>query len=581
MSDLITRIHADIDKDPYYKDNFANDGEKFLAWYLRNIYQRTAVEARQDITDGLNDKEIDALIVDDDKRKIFIFQGKFFTTTSVDGGPIQEILTAWLRIQDLPSLQAAANEKLRPKLEAVAEALKEDYEVVFELVTTGSLTDAAKGDLDTFQNQIADFEHPESSITLVDSATIKARWEEALTQELPKLKHTFTLQAGQYLAVEIGGVKTVLAAVSLAECVKIPGIADGRLFRKNVRQSLGLSNKVNKGLKQTIQSETPQYFFLFHNGITALCETLTLDGTRHELLLDGMSVVNGCQSLSTIRACSEKAKIATNAYVLFRFYEIPQKDLADKISIYTNSQSAVKARDLRSNDKRVIAIKRAYEARYPQGFFIAKRGEQRPADKSADQTVDIVDLARTLAAWHLRMPIIAGNENRLFDKHFEQLFRPDYAPEDIDALNRWSRKIDKLWDASTLNLNDQLIATPSQAKYQLLYAVQLSFCAASKQLDKIPAPSATLAAFNASADAIVTNAAIGFENAFQSAVQEYAAANKVFSPQNWLKSKDSLTKIQASVSMLINMLQNMPGGAALKTTLTLKPELFGLRWSSE
>ena len=64
-------------------------------------------------------------------------------------------------------------------------------------------------------------------------------------------------------------------------------------------------------------------------------------------------------------------------------------------------------------------------------------------------------------------------------------------------------------------------------------------------------------------------------------MQEYAGTNKVFSPQNWLKSKDSLTKVAACVSMLINMLQNMPGGAALKTTLTLKPELFGLRWSSE
>ena len=581
MSDLINRIRADIDKDPYYKDNFANDGERFLAWYLRNIYQRTAVEARQDITDGQNDKEIDAVIVDDEKRKVFIFQGKFFTETTVDGGPIQEILTAWLRIQDVPSLQEAANEKLRPKLEAVAEALKDEYEVVFELVTTGSLTEAARTDLESFQNQIGEFEHPECSITLVDSAAIKARWDEALAQELPKLKHTFNLQSGRYLAVEIGGVKTVLAAVPLSECVKIPGIADGRLFRKNVRQSLGLSNKVNKGLKQTIQGETPQYFFLFHNGITALCEKLIIDETKHELTLDGMSVVNGCQSLTTIRACSEKAKNAASSHVLFRFYEIPQKDLADKISIYTNSQSAVKARDLRSNDKRVIAIKRAYEARYPNGCFIAKRGELRPADKAQDQTVDIVELARTLAAWHLRMPIIAGNENRLFDKHFEQLFRPDYSPEDIDALNRWSRKIDDLWDASTLNLNDQLIATPSQAKYQLLYAVQLSFCAASKQLDKVPAPSATVSAFITSADAIVTNAAVGFENAFQSAVQEYAASGKVFSPQNWLKSKDSLTKIQASVSMLINMLQNMPGGAALKATLTLKPEIFGLRWSSE
>jgi hypothetical protein len=579
--ELLTRIQTDIETHPYYKENFANDGERFLAWYLRNIYQRTAIEAREDITDGQNDKEIDAVIVDDEKRKVFIFQGKFFTTTSVDGGPIQEILAAWLRIQDLPSLQEAANEKLRPKLEAIGEALKDDYEVIFELVTTGSLTAAALSDWEAFQNQISEFEHPESSITLVDSATIKARWDEALAQELPKLNHTFSLNGGRYLSMEIGGVKTVLAAVPLSECVKIPGVGDGRLFRKNVRQSLGLSNKVNKGLKQTIQGDTPQYFFLFHNGITALCEKMTIDEAKHELVLDGMSVVNGCQSLTTIRACSEKVKGATDSQVLFRFYEIPQKDLADKISIYTNSQSAVKARDLRSNDKRVIAIKRNYEARYPQGVFIAKRGEQRPADKALDQTVDIVDLARSLAAWHLRLPTIAGNENRLFDKHFEQLFRPDYAAEDIDALNRWSRKIDELWNSGTLNLNDQLLATRAQAKHQLLYAVQLSFCAASKQLDKIPAPSATLPAFTASADAIVTNAAVGFENAFQSAVEEYKANTKVFSPQNWLKSKDSLTKIQASISMLINMLQNMPGGAVLKQTLTLKPELFGLRWSSD
>ena len=581
MSELVSRIQADIDKDQYYKDNFANDGERFLAWYLRNIHQRTAVEARQDITDGQDDKEFDAVIVDDEKRKVFIFQGKFFTTTSVDGGPIQEILSAWLRIQDIPSLQEAANQKLRPKLEAVAEALKDEYEVVFELVTTGVLTDAARGDLESFQNKITEFEHPESSITLVDAATIKARWDESLAQELPKLKHTFALEPGRYLAVEIGGVKTVLAAVPLSECVKIPGISDGRLFRKNVRQSLGLTNKVNKGLKQTIQGDTPQYFFLFHNGITALCEKLIIDDKKHELVLDGMSVVNGCQSLTTILASSEKAKNAVNSYVLFRFYEIPQKDLADKISIYTNSQSAVKARDLRSNDKRVIALKRAYQARYPQGFFIAKRGEQRPADKLKEQTVDMVELARSLAAWHLRMPIIAGNENRLFDKHFEQLFRADYPVEDIAALNRWSAKIDELWDASKLNLNEQLIATPSQAKYELLYAVQLSFCAASKQLDKVPAPSATMDAFATSAESIVANAAVGFENAFQSAVQEYAASNRVFSPQNWLKSKDSLTKIQASTSMLINMLQNMPGGPALKATLSLKPELFGLRWSSE
>jgi hypothetical protein len=69
--------------------------------------------------------------------------------------------------------------------------------------------------------------------------------------------------------------------------------------------------------------------------------------------------------------------------------------------------------------------------------------------------------------------------------------------------------------------------------------------------------------------------------ALQEVGAAYATNNKVFSPQNWLKSKDSLTKIQACISMLINMVQNMPGGPELKASLTLKPELFGLRWSSD
>ncbi|WP_202396238.1 AIPR family protein, partial [Stappia sediminis] len=85
-------------------------------------------------------------------------------------------------------------------------------------------------------------------------------------------------------------------------------------------------------------------FFFFHNGVTALCNKMSLDGDT--LSLWGLSIVNGCQSLNTILSCSETFKKVDDAFILFRFYEIPQRGRADKISIYTNSQSAVKARDL-------------------------------------------------------------------------------------------------------------------------------------------------------------------------------------------------------------------------------------------
>lgn len=98
MHELLNRIKRDIEADNYYSQNFSNDGERFLAWYLRNVYLRTPVQARDDITDGAEDKEIDAVLVDDEKRQVIVIQGKFYSTTAVDHEPIHEVLAAWLHM---------------------------------------------------------------------------------------------------------------------------------------------------------------------------------------------------------------------------------------------------------------------------------------------------------------------------------------------------------------------------------------------------------------------------------------------------------------------------------------------------
>jgi hypothetical protein len=580
MSQILEQIHHDIQQDNYYLENFSNEGERFLAWYLRNVYLRTKIQARDDITDGAGDKGIDAIIVDDEQRRVIIIQGKFYAG-GVDHQPLQEILGAWMQIQDLAALQENTNPKLKVKLAAVSEALQQDdYEVVFELVTTGILTNSASVDLVVFSDAIAEYEHPVVSLTLVDESALAARWEEALDKNLPELSHTLTLESGRFLAMDVAGYKTVFAALPLADCLQLPGIGNGLLFRKNVRQSLGLTNKVNKGLKQTITGENPQYFMLYHNGITALCRKMSLDPQSNQLRVDGLSVVNGCQSLTTILACSEKVKSAQGAYILFRFYEIPQTDVADKISVNTNSQSAVKPRDLRANDKHVTALKRAYENMYPDGYLLVKRGEERPADRDAQKTIDIVQLAKCLMTWHAQRPNIAYNENKLFDKYFDLLFRQDYSPEDVLALNIWFQRIEKRWAAGDLDLDQALLAAPSYSKFHLLFAVQACFCAASNQNDKVPVPAATNKPF-ADPNAVINVAATCYNSALGIAISEYQDKGKIFSPQNWLKAKDSIVKIQTAVKMYLGMAANLPGGVELKKTLTIPADKFTLRWSAE
>ena len=389
-------IKKEIGSD-YYLNNYQNDGQRFVVWYLRNIHNLDTVEAKECLTDGAGDKQIDAVYIDDQASTIYIIQGKYYSGPSVDAEPVREVLSAWMQIKDLDHLQEGANNKLKVKITEIANALSDDYEIVFELVTTSRLTPSALKDFEAYNNQFSDDETLSASMVLVDDDALQFRYDEALNKLRPYINHNFTIDSEKYMEISIGGTKAVIAAIPLKECIKIPGIKDGSLFRKNVRQSLGTNNKVNKGIARTIR-KNPEDFFFFHNGITAICSNLTVDGNT--LSTRELNVVNGCQSLSTIYNCSEAVKKSDDAYIMFRFYEITDNDTADKISTSTNSQSAVKARDLRSNDKNVLMMKKSYEQRYPDGYFITKRGEiVNTAKYNTNHIINLTDLGKQLITW--------------------------------------------------------------------------------------------------------------------------------------------------------------------------------------
>jgi hypothetical protein len=444
---MYERIREEIKQD-YYQQNFPNEGQRFVAWYLRNIHLKDMNETKDCITDGADDKQIDALVIDDEKSTVFVIQGKFIGADKVDAEPLREVLSSWIQMKDLVKLQEGANLRLKRKLSEVSIALEDDYDVAFELITTGVLSKSAQHDLGVFQEQLAEADDLPATINLVDTEELRRRYDLALDRENPSIHHTITLEQNRYIRMEISGTQAVLAAVHLKECLSIPGIKDGTLFQKNVRQSLGLNNAVNKGIKSTIYGEKYKDFFFFHNGITAICNRMTADG-ENTLVVHGLSVVNGCQSLNTILSCSERVKEIEDAYIMFRFYEIPQRDRADRISVCTNSQSAVKPRDLRSNDKSVLTLKKAFEQQFPQGYLVTKRGEQPPAEKDKRFVLDFSDLGKYLMSWHSQRPNIAYSENKIFDKYFDQLFRrsEQYKPTNAQALNTWMQEILNGWVA--------------------------------------------------------------------------------------------------------------------------------------
>ena len=410
----------------------------------------------------------------------------------------------------------------------------------------------------------------------------------ALERENPLLSHKLELENGKYMVMQVGGTNCVVAALPLKECIKLPGIKDGTLFQKNVRQSLGLSNRVNKGIKATIYGTDSGDFFFRHNGITAICKGAEIaDGT---LTVKGISVVNGCQSLNTILSCSERIKELNDAYVMFRFYEIPERERADRISICTNSQSAVKPRDLRSNDRRVLAIKRTYEQKYPNGYFVTKRGEEAPADRDKTVVVDLLELGKYMMSWHSQRPNVAYSENKIFDKHFEQLFKRnrEYPPENLHALHQWMQEIWKRWKKENpLSLNESLLAMRAYAPYHHLYAVSLFFCQVNGMGQAVPNPAVTYDKASAAnlVGQLVDSAGTCLNSALEAAANEPQPANRVFSPQNWIKTKTCLAGIRQAIGQYFNMLPAMPGASELnqklRTALKMENEQFEDRWAAD
>lgn len=582
---MYSKIKQEITQE-YYLKNYPNEGQRFIAWYLRNVHNLDAFEAKACITDGAGDKQIDAIYIDDQTSTIYIIQGKFYGGDTVDAEPLREVLSSWIQIRNLSLLQDSANDKLKVKINEMSTALDDDYEICFELITTSELTEAAKKDLASFQKTLSESETLSANLVLVDRETLQARYDEALNKNRPYINYEFSLEAGKYMEMSIGATKAVIAAIPIRECIKIPGIKDGTLFRKNVRQSLGTGNKVNKGIARTLRNDPEEFFFL-HNGITAICSSIKINDVT--MSVKELNVVNGCQSLSTIFSCSESVRNVSDAYVMFRFYEISNPERADDISTSTNSQSAVKARDLRSNDKYVLALKKSYEQRYTDGYFVTKRGEiADPVRYNTAHIADLTSLGKQLIAWHSQRPTISYSESKIFDKYFDQLFHREYKPENVQALREmYNAVFDKWTSDNPLGLNEALLAMKAYVPYHHLYAISVLFCEINKTQDLVPNPAIALEKMNASGllETVIEIAGQCLNMAFEIAIEDAQQNNRVLSPQNWSKAKASLRDIRSAVKQYLMSARMLPGGKdvidRLNKGLQMTNDDFESRWSAD
>ena len=106
--------------------------------------------------------------------------------------------------------------------------------------------------------------------------------------------------------------------------------------------------------------------------------------------------------------------------------------------------------------------------------------------RTASQMVQVIN---RLIAWHSQRPTISYSETKIFDKYFDQIFRKEYAPEKVQALNELSKCVSAKWiNDNPMGLNESLLAMKAYAPHHHLFTISMFFCEVNKMPESVPNP---------------------------------------------------------------------------------------------
>lgn len=349
--------------------------QAFGLWFLRMYFQNPQ---NVYVSDGAHDGKVDIFFTTDDGRTVthHILNTKY-TREYNKQAPAQfyeEVLTFWQVFENKEGRDRFLEKSVKPELRPHYRKLFEAYD-----------REAAKLVF------VTNYRRNDDRSSLIENARVETFHLDDLVQHIiddidgamprtPRLTLT--------------GINTVLAAherdsevptsiifAKLTDFIKYMQTDPyDLLFMRNVRVAINPSQSVvNKAIRDTFANH-PEQFAYSNNGITVLCEKHThFQGTK-ELVLENPRVVNGSQTLHSIRDVSNPSP---KARVMVRIIEIPiptsgdlesrtqrRKEVINRIAIRSNQQNPIKKWDLVSNDDFQMTLYRFFRQR---GYFYERR----------------------------------------------------------------------------------------------------------------------------------------------------------------------------------------------------------------
>ncbi|WP_196592473.1 AIPR family protein [Pectinatus frisingensis] len=326
------------------KNEYNNNSIAFAHWYLQRYYKLNEQQIAEDIIDGDGDLGIDAVILNEEDNALAVLQFKFPSKKENNNNEISQgdILKTWngfTTLIDNEMTYSGSNLKFRDFKEQLKNAEITNFKIYFVSYNKGIV--ANKDVIETLAEKFRNNTGSTLDIVYHDRDMISNIYEKLNRKNNIKITLTYKQMSSAY-NIDKRAIGSYVGFVNGVDLVKAISNNMATIFDENIRLFEYGSN-INVGISRTATStDQANMFYFYNNGIVFICDKASNSPAANKIILEGASVVNGCQTLNVLYNAKQKGNLNQAVYVLVRIIEISSYNERMKITEYLNSQTHIK-----------------------------------------------------------------------------------------------------------------------------------------------------------------------------------------------------------------------------------------------
>lgn len=321
------------------------------AFVLTKVAGLSDEDAAASVTDGSDDNGIDAIAyVDSESPRLYVVQSKW-SDTGTRAASMEDMIKFQKGLADLVSMNwERFNGKVKDRAAELDDILLNTnlrIEVIFASMGTPAVADNVRGHMDDYfatlnvPTEVATFSYANQGFIY-----------KLLVDENQSSQIDLTVELSDWGRME-GPPEAVYGHVSGTEVAGWLRDHGDFLLSRNVRVVLP-NSEVNNSVLETVL-DSPENFWYFNNGVTALCESIDKapaggpERRQGTFGVKGVSVVNGAQTVGTLARALRQGRQTEldKVRVMVRFISLEStaEDFGKRVTRATNTQNVIGGRD--------------------------------------------------------------------------------------------------------------------------------------------------------------------------------------------------------------------------------------------